>query len=126
MYKVALEKSDFERLSALTLALRRKGQTEKAAALDEHLHGALVFGEGEIAWSCVTMRSLVRIRDLVSGHSWTYRLAFPAEADISRGTVSVLSPLGAALLGRREGEEFGYDSPGGRMRVRVEAVDHDD
>jgi len=126
MNKVALEKSDFERLSALTLALRRKGQTQKAAVLDEQLHGALVFGEGEMAWNSVTMRSLVTIRDLGSGQIWTYRLAFPAEADISRGTVSVLCPLGASLLGRREGEEFSYDSPGGRMKVRVEAVDHDD
>ena len=126
MNKVALEKSDFERLSAYTLALRRKGQSEKAAVLDEQLHGALVFGEGEIAWNSVNMRSLVTIRDLGSGQAWTYRLTFPAEADISRGTVSVLCPLGASLLGRREGEEFCYDSPGGQVRVRVEAVDHDD
>jgi regulator of nucleoside diphosphate kinase len=125
MNKVALEECDFERLSAFTLALRNKGEKEKVAALDEHLHGAVVFREGEIAWNCVTMRSCVCILDLASGQSWNYRLAFPADADVSRGRISVLSPLGASLLGRREGEEFSYDSPGGQRRVRVESVDHE-
>jgi regulator of nucleoside diphosphate kinase len=72
------------------------------------------------------MRSLVDILDLGSGQSWSYRLAFPADADVSRGRISVLSPLGASLLGRREGEIFSYDCPGGQAMVKVERVEDDD
>jgi regulator of nucleoside diphosphate kinase len=74
--------------------------------------------------SFVTMGSTVAIRDSKKGESFTYTLVFPAEADIRRDRISVMSPLGAALLGRKEGESFSYESPGGLMRVRLERVTH--
>jgi regulator of nucleoside diphosphate kinase len=49
---------------------------------------------------------------------------FPADADIANGKISVLTPLGAALLGRREGETFSYESPGGKVDVRVDGVEY--
>jgi transcription elongation factor GreA len=41
------------------------------------------------------------------------------EANINQGKFSVASPMGKALLGRRQGEEFSFDAPGGPVRMKV-------
>jgi transcription elongation factor GreA len=45
------------------------------------------------------------------------------EANINRGRLSVTTPLGKALLGRRPGEEFSYEAPSGSIHVKVLAVE---
>jgi regulator of nucleoside diphosphate kinase len=126
MDKPKLTEPDYKKLSALTLAIRKSRSPGRASVLDERLHNALVFQTEGITWNHVTMGSLVRIHDEESGESFTYRLVFPAEADIADGRISVLAPLGSELLGRREGESFTYKSPGGSKKVRVESVIHED
>ena len=122
--KKALTEKDFKKLSALASALDRGPRSSKAAVLLASLRDALVFKDEEISPGIVTMHSLVRISEPESGDSFSYRLVFPSEADIARGFLSVITPLGAALIGRREGEVFDYDSPGGRVFMRVEAVEY--
>ena len=65
----------------------------------------------------------VTLREAATGEEYAYRLVFPADADVSRGRLSVLTPLGAALLGRRSGESFVYESPGGPIEVAVVRVE---
>jgi regulator of nucleoside diphosphate kinase len=125
MDKPRLTETDFERLSALAGALRRSRQPGRASVLGERLQNALVFQTDGVVWNHVTMNSLVTIRDQKSGEAFTYKLVFPADADIADGRISVLTPLGAELLGRCEGESFSYESPGGRMGVSVERVVHE-
>ncbi|HOX33708.1 MAG TPA: GreA/GreB family elongation factor [Spirochaetales bacterium] len=117
-----MSEADYSRLSALARAIKKSLAPERAAPLEEQLRDAILFEEGEIGPNYVAMRSLVTIRDVASGEVFSYRLVFPAEASIEEGRISVLSPLGAALLGRREGESFSYRSPGGLMAVRVDRV----
>jgi len=120
-----MTEADFTRLSALAQAIRRSPKPERAAALDEQLRDVLIFEDEHIAPNYATMRSLVTLRNEASGEAFTYQLVFPAEANIEDGRISVLSPLGAALLGRREGESFSYLSPGGALSVRVDHVSHE-
>lgn len=47
----------------------------------------------------------------------------PTEANINEGKLSVASPMGKALLGRRPGEEFSFDAPGGPVRAKVLAIE---
>ncbi len=122
----ALTDSDYRKLSALALAMRNSRNPGRAAVLDQRLRIARGAGSADSAGIQVTMNSRITIRDEDSGEVFSYRLAFPAEADISTGRISVLTPLGSELLGRRAGESFGYDSPGGRRRVLVEKVVQDD
>ena len=60
--------------------------------------------------------------DLSSGERREYTLTYPAEADVAAGRISVLAPLGTALLGYREGDEFEWQMPGGLRRLRIEKV----
>ena len=68
------------------------------------------------------MNSRVRLRDLRTGEDETYTLVYPEEADIDEGRLSVLAPLGTALLGSRNGQTIVVNAPGGRRRLKVERI----
>jgi regulator of nucleoside diphosphate kinase len=92
--------------------------------LREELDRAVVVSAQETPPDVVTMRTLVRIRDLESGLQGDYTLVYPWEADLDSNRVSVLAPLGTALLGYREGDEIEWRMPGGVRRLRVEKILH--
>lgn len=125
MYTHTLTETDFRRLSALALAVRKSTRPERARFLDERLRDLVAYGEEDELIDHVTIGSGVVMRDLVSGAEFEYRLVLPADADISQGMISVLTPLGASLLGRGEGDVFSYESPGGTMRVCVDRISRD-
>ena len=63
--------------------------------------------------------------DLDSGDSMEYRLVLPEEADIDANRISVLAPLGTAMLGFRRGDTFEWTMPGGKMKLQVDQVTPD-
>jgi regulator of nucleoside diphosphate kinase len=83
---------------------------------------ARVVADHEAPSDLVTMRSRVRVRDLDTGAIATYELVYPWEADISEGRISVLAPIGTALLGYRAGAVIEWPVPGGMRTLRVERV----
>jgi regulator of nucleoside diphosphate kinase len=70
----------------------------------------------------VTMNSEAIVRDLSTGETETLRVVFPGSAAPRKGAISVLAPLGLALLGTRAGDEIDWEMPGGARRLRVESV----
>ena len=70
----------------------------------------------------IRMNSLFRVLDLDSGRRKRYKLVLPANADIARGRISVLAPVGTAVLGRRQGDVVEAKTPGGSRRLRIEHV----
>ena len=65
----------------------------------------------------VTMRSRVRFREEGSEATEMVTLAYPGESGLYEDAMSVLTPLGAALLGLSEGQSISYPRPDGRMRT---------
>lgn len=115
---------DFWRLNALVHA-RTGGYTrdqEHIDRLEEELVRSVPVATAEVPADVVTMHSRVAVRDLDAGTSRTYTLVFPREADLPSGRLSVLAPLGTALLGYRVGDEIEWAMPGGTRRVRIESV----
>ena len=92
------------------------------ALLEEHLEEAEVRPASEIGPDVVTMNSEVRVTDLATGEPMQFRLVYPRVAATASGTVSVLAPLGMAVLGRRTGEGITWEAPGGTRRIRVDEV----
>jgi regulator of nucleoside diphosphate kinase len=68
------------------------------------------------------MRSRVQVRDLRTGKEGVYAVVFPDEANASQGLISVLSPIGIALLGRRKGAVVDASAPSGIRRLRIVQV----
>lgn len=67
----------------------------------------------------ITMNSRVEMINLATGATVTYILVFPEYANSDDGHISVLAPLGMAMIGYRAGDEFSWPAPGGTMRFRV-------
>jgi regulator of nucleoside diphosphate kinase len=90
--------------------------------LHAELEQAIVMPVGEIPRSVVTMGAKVQARDLRTGRVEAFQLVYPREADPAAHRVSVLAPLGSALLGNSEGETIEWRTPGGRRSLRIERV----
>jgi regulator of nucleoside diphosphate kinase len=86
------------------------------------LERAQVLEPEQVSTEVVTMHKSLRILDLSSGKYQELVLVSPAEADVGARRISVLAPLGTALLGYREGDEVEWLMPGGIRRLRIEAV----
>ena len=98
---------DFDRLTQLTESPRyRSSDAQRVLGLKVELDRRLVVAANRVPKGAVTMNSRVRVRDLASNETTTYTLVYPNEADIESNRLSVLAPLGTALLGRFAGDEF--------------------
>ena len=86
------------------------------------LEHAIVMPVGEIPHGVVTMGARVQVRDLGSGRIEGYQLVYPREADPAAHRISVLAPLGTALLGNSEGDTVEWQTPGGTRCFRIERV----
>jgi regulator of nucleoside diphosphate kinase len=91
-------------------------------ALQSELDRARVLPPMEVPGDVITMYSRAVLRDLDTGEDMEFTLVFPHEADIDEGKISVLAPLGTAMLGYRVGDEFAWEVPGGNRRLKVADV----
>ncbi|MBK1684487.1 GreA/GreB family elongation factor [Rhodoferax fermentans] len=111
-----LTELDFTRLSKLN-----RGQLPEDLA--EDLNSADLVVSQDIAPDIVTMNSQVEIVHDGSALRQKFTLCYPANADAGRGLISVLSPVGAALLGRRVGDTACWTMPQGEARsAKVAAI----
>lgn len=107
---------DMGRLQAVIDSARNGDDRDRPylSALKTELTGATVIAPEQLPPDTVTMNSRVRLRD--GRRTWIMTLVFPESADPEEGRISVLAPLGAALLGCRVGETVEFRVPGGDVR----------
>lgn len=115
---------DYNRLNGLINRTRECNgvDTQYLNKLEAELERAEIVDPKDIPADVVTMRSRVRLKDLVSGESNTYSLVFPTEANFAEGRISVLAPIGTAILGYRRGDTIEWPVPSGLRKLRVEEV----
>ncbi len=104
---------DVRRLEAL-LAQAGEALSASAAKLEDEIVRADVREPAAIPADVVTMNSQVECRDESDGQTRVLRLVYPNDADSSEGRVSVLAPVGAALIGLSVGQSIDWPLPGGR------------
>ncbi|MCA9535827.1 MAG: nucleoside diphosphate kinase regulator, partial [Myxococcales bacterium] len=83
---------------------------------------AAIVPSTEVKPNVVTMNSELVYEDVGTGKRRTVRLVYPQDADVTRSWVSVLAPLGSALLGLQVGQEIDWAMPGGARRLRLVEV----
>jgi regulator of nucleoside diphosphate kinase len=76
----------------------------------------------DIPGDVVTMNSAVLVKDLDTGAEMALTLVFPSEAGLEMGKISIVAPVGTALLGYRVGDTIEWKVPGRVRRLRVEKV----
>jgi len=95
------------------------------APLRRELERAIVVSSAAVPPDIATMNSRVPYTDEKDGATRTVSLVYPIEADAAKGKVSVLAPVGTALLGLSEGQSIEWDFPdGSRRRLKLEQVVH--
>ncbi len=102
--------------------LRRTEQREYLHALEAELEHAYGVDSTELPHNIVTMNSTMELRDLESGETETYTLVYPERANVAANWISVLAPIGIAILGCRVGDVVKVRTPSGVRRVRVEDI----
>lgn len=90
--------------------------------LNQTLEGAEIASSETIPRGTIRMNSRIHVLDLDTGKKELYTLVFPEHANISTGLISILAPVGIALLGRRQRDIIEARTPGGIRRLRVERV----
>jgi regulator of nucleoside diphosphate kinase len=107
-----VSKADYQRL----IPVIRDSDLELADALDEELSRADIVDTQSLPGDAVALNSTVTYRDLESKTETTVTLVLPAEADIAEKKISVLSPVGVALLGLRVGGRIQWPMPNGKYK----------
>ena len=119
---IILSTTDAERLERLLDSVDEADFPGKAD-LEAELSRAIVVNAKDIPAKVVTMRSTVKFRIESSSEERCLTLVYPSDVDDSGRTISILAPVGSALLGLSEGDAIDWPKPGGgTLRVRIEEV----
>lgn len=112
--EVTMTKLDAERVAAAIVAHSSNG--ESTALLSEEIARANIVPQSAIPPDTVTMNSRLKIVDVDSGVVSELTLVYPRDANADLGRISVLAPIGSALLGLRAGQTIEWPMPNGRAK----------
>jgi regulator of nucleoside diphosphate kinase len=124
--QIVVTSTDMERLQLLIESARQRRRWEDLhlRALAQELDAADVVEPEDVPADVVTMRSRVRVLDMATGQESTYTMCYPSEASLEAGRLSVLAPIGTALLGYREGDVIEWPVPGGVRVLKIVELLH--
>lgn len=120
---IYLTRYDAQRLDAmLEQASDAVRDRADVAQLEEELARANVVDAKDVPANVVTMNSKVALRDEKTGDVQEYMLVFPQDANLEQGKLSVMTPIGTALIGYAEGDVIEWPVPSGMRRLVIEKV----
>jgi regulator of nucleoside diphosphate kinase len=123
MNPMYVTEKDFQRLHHLIQEERQtNGTGNNITRLGEELKRATRLPADQIPAEVVTMNSRVHVKELKSGNEMEVTLVYPRNADVNAKKISVLAPLGAAILGYREGDQIEWVVPNHRFTYKIEKV----
>ncbi|MBQ7617329.1 MAG: transcription elongation factor GreA [Desulfovibrio sp.] len=121
--KEAREEGDLSENAGYDAARERQGMTEaRIQYLESRLGQYKVIDLDSLSGDKVVFGCTVELEDVDSGEKKTYTILGPDEADPSKGSISFVSPVGKALLGKMEGDEVSINIPRGRVTYEILSV----
>jgi regulator of nucleoside diphosphate kinase len=118
---IVMNAVDHAELASAIAAMDRLSERGRAEmmALRGELERAEIVAPHEVPPDVITMNSRAELLDLDTNEHMEFTLVFPDEANIEEGKISVLAPLGTAMLGYGVGDEFEWTVPYGSRRLKV-------
>ncbi|MBU0482835.1 MAG: nucleoside diphosphate kinase regulator [Proteobacteria bacterium] len=119
---IYITKPDMNRLRGLIEGIRAYNPKPNANLdkLEKELDRAKLVTPKKVPKDVITMNSQVRVLDIDSCEDSTYTIVFPAQANIAYNKISILAPIGTALLGYRVGDIVEWEVPSGLKRLKIE------
>jgi transcription elongation factor GreA len=120
----AMADKDFRENAPLDAARNEQAHLEaRIREIDQTLRRAVVLEHGaHHAGEATQIGDTVTIKDLRTGHEKSFTLVNTDEMRAGQGKISIASPVGKAVFGRRSGEEVEVEAPSGTFRVRIESI----
>lgn len=116
---IILKQTDFQKISELLSAVSE----EASGFLEEELERATLVEDTELPTDAVAMNSVVQFEDIENGKTSQVTLVYPHDANIDENKISILTPVGSALIGLRTGQMIRWPLPNGKNKqLRVLAV----
>ncbi len=107
-------------------ARRIQGKTiSRIKFLQKILEHSRVIDPGALPKDSVSLLSRVEFTNLTTNTRMTYEIVSPHEMDLEAGKISLKSPIGAALMGKKVGETAEAQVPSGTLRLRIESITTD-
>jgi regulator of nucleoside diphosphate kinase len=121
---ITITSSDHQRLEKLLASEFTEAIESKSylTDLEAELLRAQIVESADVPNDVVTMGSTVRLRDVDTDEVEIYTLVYPHEAKIADGKLSILAPIGTAILGYRVGDVVTWRVPSGQRRLQVDEV----
>lgn len=122
--QIVITEFDLERLQGLVEEMQDQPSRDNRYLdeLSEELLRAEVVSPQDIPPQVITMNSRVRLQDLNTKAGLEYTLVFPADANLEQGRISVLAPVGMAMIGYRLGDTITWKVPAGIKRLKVKKI----
>ena len=125
--KEAREEGDLSENAGYHAARERQGMLEaKITYLESRMPRFTVVDLSTINAETVVYGATVTLEDVESGETREYTILGPDETDYVKGSISVFSPVGRALLGRGEGDEITVDAPRGKLSYEIVKIEYRD
>ena len=124
MREIYITEVDLERLRELVGVARSCCELDQEGlkGLETELGRASIIPAHAAPADVVTMHSQFGIRDLDTGEEMVFTLVYPRGANVEQGKISVMSPLGTAVLGCRAGDTLERRTPDGVRRLQIVGV----
>ncbi len=124
MSKRIITQFDMDRLRSMIAGASQYGAKlrDRLDVLEKELDRAVILEAKRVPKNVVTMHSRVHLTRIDSGQESIYELVFPSDADIAEGKISILAPIGTALLGQEIGTVVEWSVPSGRIRMKIEKI----
>jgi regulator of nucleoside diphosphate kinase len=115
---------DVDRLSSLIKGFRtvQNLREKRLDLLEKELEKGIVVNPVDLPKDVITMNSRFSVTDAESNETTTYTLVYPSAADISENKLSILAPLGMALIGRRAGDIVKWIVASGAKKAKIDKI----
>lgn len=122
--RIYMTDHDMERLNELLYVLKGADSRDNGSVepLKKEMERAKIVSAANISGDIVTMNSRVRLKDMMTDEDMVFQIVYPANADLEKGKISVLSPIGTALLGYRVGDIISWKVPRGVRQLKIEGM----
>lgn len=115
---VILGEDDFRQLKQFTETFS-SDSSSKEMTLSYELNRAVVVENDELPEHSIRLNSIVKVKELITNKELEFSIVMPAFADIKQQKISILTPMGAALIGLCKGEKVEWKMPAGMKKFEI-------